>query len=58
MIEHSNSIAGNVDGLLPAVKIRNFSGRAALQILFLFIGEANTLQASSKPTVGCSNSKS
>jgi hypothetical protein len=46
------AIATNVHGLLPAVEFKNFSGRAAQQI-YLLNGEANTLQAGSKPPVGC-----
>jgi len=44
-------IAANVHGWLPAVEFKNFSRWTPLQMLFLFMGEASTMQAGSKPHV-------
>ena len=44
-------MAYNGQGLAKAVKLFWASGRAALQIYFLFNGEANTAQAFAKPRV-------
>ena len=45
----SFTLTANDHGLLPADEFKKSSGRAAQQILFYFFGEANTMQAGSKP---------